>query len=167
MKIYKLLAPILILCLFAGKVAAQVNERESLRGITAVNVAVAVDSAARGGGLTEDRLKTTAELGLRRNGIQVGTSMDWLTSTLPWLTVTVSAVKSPLASGDLVYAAYIEVSLRGAVTVDVSDLKTYAYTWKRGILNMRMEDVFELHQVEVLEELVDEFSNDYLAVNPK
>ena len=66
MKINQLWVPILILCLFAGKVAAQNNDREILRGIGAVGVAISVSPDAKEGGLTENRLRTTAELGLRR-----------------------------------------------------------------------------------------------------
>ncbi len=161
MTIKKLLAPILILCLFAGKVAAQSNDRESLRGIGAVSVAIGLNSHAREGGLTEDRLKTTAELGLRRNGIPTG-------SISTFLIVEVTALEAVIGSGrSLGYAAFIEVRLTGLVTIFRNDVLTDAQIWHKGMLILAREDTLVRDVREIVEEYVDQFSNDYLAVNPK
>jgi len=159
MKNKKLLALLSILCLFAGKVVAQSNDRRALRGIGPVGVEIALNSNARGG-LSEDRLETTAELGLRRNGIPTG-------SVSILLTVEVSAVDVGVEDRFLGYAAYIEVGLNGVVTVSRNDVLTEARFWEKGTIITGREDTFERQVREIVEEFIDEFSNDYLAVNPK
>ena len=161
MKTNKPLAPILILCLFVGIVAAQGNERESLRGIGAVGVAIVLNSDAKEGGLTEDRLRTTAELGLRRNGIATG-------SRLTILRVEATAIDATLVSGERPgYVVHIGVYLTGLVTIAANDLAISAQFWRAGYLMVTSEDAFVRDVLDKLEEYVDRFSNDYLAVNPK
>ena len=155
MKLNKLLAPILILCLFAGNVAAQSNNRDALRGIGAVGVAILLD--AKEGGLTEDRLRTTVELGLRRNGIATG-------SRLTILNVVITTVG---LSGERAYAVLIEVYLTEPVTILANDLAINAPIWRIRWVGVMSEDILVRNVLEKVEEYVDDFSNDYLAVNPK
>ena len=89
MKISKLLALLFILCLFAGKVAAQ-NDREALRGIGGVTVDVILSATASRIGLTDSRLETIAELGLRKNGIPIGSGAFDLRSMSPLLRAKLS-----------------------------------------------------------------------------
>ena len=160
MKTKKLLALFFILCLLTGIVAAQGSQRESLRGIGGVTVNVLLSSTARRSGLTDSRLKTIAELGLRKNGISIGSSAFELT-------VNVTAIESQLVSGrSLGYTAFIEVFLDGLVTILVNDSETIAQIWGKGRLFLTDEN-FVREVGEVVEEFIDEFSNDYLAVNPK
>jgi len=98
---------------------------------------------------------------LRRNGIPTG-------SISTFLNVEVTALEAVIGSGrSLGYAAFIEVRLTGLVTIFRNDVLTDAQIWHKGMLILAREDTLVRDVREIVEEYVDQFSNDYLAVNPK
>jgi len=150
---------------FTDAVAQMVSERESLRGLDGVRVVVEpLSSDAKSGGLSESQLKTDTELRLRRNSVRV------TQSPYPYLYVRVTALRDTTASGrELGYSAVIEVSLvEKAMLIREPFHTVSAETWSITHLNSSPDSSSNRQRVrEVILDYVDEFSNDYLAMNPK
>ena len=129
--------------------------RETLRGIGPVRVAIErMNPDAERDGLTEQSLKTTVELRLRQNGIPLGDVAS------PFLYVRVSTRER----GDL-YAYSIDAELRQLVTVPNGRM-VIAPTWFiAGLIGSVGSNNLQNLRDSVLDG-VDEFSNDYLAMNP-
>ncbi len=150
---------------FTDAVAQLVSARESLRGLGGVSVLVEdISSVARSGGLSESQLETDTELTLRRNGVRV------TQSPYPYLYVQVMAIRDKTVSGrDLGYSAVIAVSLREKAMLIREPFHTVTATiWSRTRLTTSSDSSGNRQRVRSeLRDLVEEFSNDYLAMNPK
>ncbi len=135
---------------------------EALEGLDNLKVSVEdlrdIDEEA---GLTTLYLKRQVLLRLRRNGISAReTNPSMARATLY---VDVKSVEA----GNLLMAN-LDLELHTTVTVE-STLKTAfkATIWNNGNLIGSSFSGHRNHVTEVLLEMVDEFSNDYLSVNPK
>ena len=150
---------------FADAVAQLVSARESLRGLDGVSVVVEeLNSDARRGGISESQLETDTELRLRRNGVRV------TQPTFPYLYVRVIALRDTTVSGrELGYSTAIEVSLMELAVLIREPLHTVAArTWRKvGLISSADSSSFRRRVREQIQDLVDQFSNDYLAMNPK
>ena len=131
--------------------------QESLREIGPVRVYVApIDSEAERDGLNRQSLQTAVELRLRQSRIPVNNESE----------VSLWVLLNTTKDDDGLYACSLGVSLQQAVTVASNGVVLFGTTWKSnrsvgmgGANNLRQLREFVLDQV-------DEFSNDYLAVNP-
>ena len=131
-------------------------ERDSLRGIGPIAVGVEnMYPETERDGLTQRGLQTAVELRLRRNGIP-------LDDTFRYFYVRVTTLKND-AGG--FYAFNLTAELKQPVTAS-NGVVIIAATWATpGLLGMvRTENLRDVRD-DVLD-AVDEFSNDYLAVNP-
>ena len=151
----------LVACVIAVTAAhAQPDgERASLTGIGPVGVLVEeLDPEHERDGLTVELLRTGVESRLRQHGILLGEPF-----VNPTLYVSVDAVRW-LAEPSYVYSANLEV--RQIVQIRATKRVVYgATTWNHGVIGTiqasRLRDIRE-----TVLDLVDEFSEDYLAVNP-
>ena len=135
--------------------------RETLRGLKGFYVLIEkLHDDIKQAGLTESILKTDVELKLRKAGIRVLTEDDmYLTPGTPYLHVSVNAFKSR----SFVYC--VKVSFRQDVILSRNrSVETSAVTWIQSFLGIS-SDLRPIR--EVVSDLVDQFMNDYLAVNPK
>ncbi len=129
------------------------SERETLKGLGPIRVVV--NSDAERDGLTEQILQTAVELRLRQNGIPLEEDV-----ALPYLYVNVSALED-----DELYAFAVLVVLKQRASLS-NGLTVYAATWNTGRIGIGMVGRDNLRNVrESVLEKVNEFSNDYLAVN--
>lgn len=135
------------------------NERATLKGLKAVNLAVErIDPEAEKDGLTKSQLQTDVELRLSQAGIKVDHLSD------EYLYVNVNTLKGERG----VYSYSVHVELHQAVML-VRDPKIIYYgaaTWSLG----RIGTVGSGHLREVREDVadfVDKFINAYLEQNPK
>ena len=132
-------------------------ERNSLKGIGPVRVEVeGMHPDLEREGLTQEMLTTAVEIRLRQNGIPLTKSLS------PNLYVNVNGVKN--ARG--LYAYRVDVKLVALVTILATEQLTFANVWDTELVGMvgaaNLRDVRD----DVLDK-VDQFSNAYLAVNPK
>ena len=149
--------------------------RESLRGLPGVEaIAEKIpEDVERSTGLTHGALRTALELRLRQHGIRV-LSMDSLTdlsalrttggATL-YLTTNILVNRSSCAwTADLIVMQSIMLKRDPTAVVN-----TVATREARGGGTIGVVPCDEVRKVilEYVPELVDEFANDYLAVNPK
>ena len=151
---------------FAALVAAQDtaldllerDERDSLTGIRPIKVVVeGMQAGAERDGLTAQLLQAAVELRLRLNGIPLSDG------ALPYLYVRVNTMKLSTMPN---YVYCIDVAFKQAVQiVTTGRLVVRATTWERGSVGIRPADELRGVRDRVLD-YVDEFSNDYLAVNP-
>ena len=135
--------------------------KESLKGIRGIFVWINVDSGLKKWGITNEKIKTDVELKLRVAGINV-LSGD-LSGIEPGLSVVVLGGEHE----NLVYYT-IFVSLRQNVTLSRNpNLECYSKTWESTWVGLIQGDRLEQKARIVIKDMIDEFLNEYLSVNPK
>lgn len=141
------------------------SQRGSLHGLPGVQLVVeAIQPQAEADGLSTETIQTTAENILRSSGIWLLTGPERIRiPSAPYLYVNVNTTKSQRG----MYSFSIVVQLNQAVTLLTSGKKrAYATTWSSGSTGNTGAD--NLPQViQVVEEHVTQFADDFLAVNPR
>lgn len=173
-----------IICLtFALPVTAQNSlfekQKATLRGLTGVYVLVEkINDSVKDYGITENQIRTDVELRLRKAGIRVlSQSESFNTPGEPYLYIKIGIVNIQ-TSGDnfrFGYAYDITVSLEQDVLLErkiMADKNTpvqipiSAATWERGTLGVLPKaDVRSIR--DDVNDYIDQFINDFLAVNPR
>lgn len=135
------------------------DDKETLRGIKGINVLIEhIAPEAERFGLTEGKLQTDVELKLRMAGIEVSQIEPY-----PFLYVNINT-----SHGSGIFAYNITVSVDQLVSLERNpNLKFFATTWNEGMLGSTWERYLEIRVRNTIKDLIDEFLNDYLAVNPK
>jgi len=134
--------------------------QRSLKDLQAIRVLVEdLNSEGRRTGLTEEQVKTDVELQLRKVGIRVDESAS------EFLYVSVQILEAE-AIDHFVYC--LLVALRQPVTlIRDSSIFAIAATWDRESFGIVPEDRAPRNNIrESIRNLVDNFLNDYLTVNP-
>jgi hypothetical protein len=142
--------------------AASESDKKTLKGITGISVLVEEINNKALSGLTRDALQTDIELRLRKAGVEVHDPNDKSSYDLPLLYVNVHCLS---ISGGM-FAFNIEVQVQQAVHLrrDPSIVSSGATTWKVAGLGTASSGRSIRDHVE---DLVDNFLNDYLAANPE
>jgi hypothetical protein len=125
-----------------------------LKGIKNMDVVVEdLTQAAAGIGLTRERIQSVTELKLRREGISVPSAFSFV---LPYLYIRINVVGKAFS---------IDVSLKEDVTLkrDAS-ITCGAATWSRNATGVSGDSPYI---IQGLQEILDEFLNDYYKANPK
>jgi len=143
-------------------------QREPLRGLTGVNVLVeAIESEmVKYGVPSREMVQTKVELRLRSAGIQVLTEDESIKSLgSPYLYINLNPMKLPADKG----ATYnIDINLKENVRlVRNPSMSCFAATWHVSCLGGASSSQITAGIQQSLDDLIDEFINDYLAVNPK
>jgi hypothetical protein len=137
----------------------------TLKGISAVAVAVEqLPDRAKAVGLTEESIQTDVELKLRLAGMRVvpKEEVDKVPGA-PWLYVRVNVRHVT----DNIEAAHIDVFLcQGAILERNGQVAPITVTWFTGQLSVLGTNAAETLRDET-KDLIDEFLNDWLSVNPK
>ena len=178
---------VILLCAWVSAGYGDVREdyRESLKGIEGVGVVVeCLRPEAKEGGLTEQQLQTDVELRLRKAGVRVisfeetplrapGSPFLYVAVNIRPKAVTYLKEAIPHRSKQLpIYPYGLDVEFRQAVTVvrDPSITVSTATTWISGRIfggvSIVTADLMRLQIRDHVAAEVDEFINDYLAVNP-
>ncbi len=151
----------------------QLDHRESLRGLSGVAVIVIVEdfsNDAKRAGLTEAQIKTDVELRLRQAGIKVMVRLERLLMPgKPFLHVRIAVMRSATAqySEAVANAFTVQVTLSEFVNSPRNRLKVFsAITWE-GSMKLVLVSSHRLARMarDVIRDRIDEFINDYLAVN--
>ena len=146
--------------------AQDIEARESLSRLPGVQVIVEGPEAdAERDGLTADAIKTDIELRLQQAGITVFLRglEDAAAPAFPKLFVSVHATKHRQSN---LYAVYVSVELTQQVLQLVTGDVGYGATWGRGgalpVESGRLRSVRD-----PINDIVDEFIKDWLAVHPQ
>jgi hypothetical protein len=137
--------------------------RETLRGLKGLLVIVeTVKSDAEADGLRIDDIQAEVESRLEQAGVRVLSHDEWR-STIgrPWLYVSVNTIKYLFS-----YFFSIDVQLKQDVTLPRQpSISTSSATWEMGSIGFASIPEFPAKIQESVSSYVDNFINDYLAVN--
>jgi hypothetical protein len=146
--------------------ALDTGSRESLRGISGVGVVVEdIGSDASADGLSQDAIRTAAELILRSKGIKVLTSVERTRlGSAPYLYVNVNTLKEELG----LYAYAVNVDLKQVVgLLSIKNARAWGATWSASVIGAVGETNLRQIIVDAVEPLVKDFANDFLLANPR
>lgn len=142
------------------------HNKDVLRGINSLRVEIGkLPHEARHLGITRDRLRTYAESKLRLAGIHVATPDELKTNPdIPFLLVAIIiAYNKPTC----IYAVTLSLNEKVQLKRD-PNIISYATPWWRIMKGEHIGEAGIEKDVEnTLQYLLNEFTNDYLAVNPK
>lgn len=145
--------------------AASVVERESLRGLPGVQLVIEdIARDAQVDGLSQDAIRTAAELILRSSSIPVLTQIERMkTPAAPYLYVRVTTYKSQFG----LYAYGTKVALKQEVSlVGMPQQTMFAFTWEDESLGT--SGYYDIGQaINPVQSSVKAFVNDFLTVNPR
>lgn len=148
-------------------IAASAQSKESLRGLVGFEVSIddVSDQSANSQGLTPAQLQTDVELRLRKAGIQVlSKSQRQALPSQPVLYIALTLIPDdPNVSR---YAFHIECAVVQRLLVGSSNQKLMVYTWIKGVTGLTNKAQLAGLRSDV-GDLVDDFINAYLSVNPK
>ena len=143
------------------------GDEKSLRGLQGVNVLIErLSSDAEQAGLNSTNIQTDVELKLRLAGIKVLSEEESIKQRgYPYLYVDAIVGVSKNPSGLAYYS--VRCALKQAVTLTRDDsISTIATTWDTSIAGLVGTNKLQNIRDDI-KDLVDEFINDYLSVNPK
>ena len=146
--------------------ALDTGSRESLRGISGVGVVVEdIGPDASADGLSQDAIRTAAELILRSKGIKVLTSVERTRlGSAPYLYVNVNTLKEELG----LYAYAVNVDLKQVVgLLSIKNARAWGATWSASVIGAVGETNLRQIITDAVEPLVKDFTNDFLLVNPR
>lgn len=143
--------------------------RSGLRGLKGVHVTVEdLGPEVERQGLTRLQIQTDVELQLRKAGITVMATEEWVKDPSgPVLWVSLSMIFERYQKGGLGgrCAFNLVVHLEQRVKLIANGEEVFAVTWEESSLGTRdNKEVGEIR--DTLKDLADRFINDYLAANP-
>jgi hypothetical protein len=137
--------------------------KDTLRGLIGVVVVIeTIKPDAEADGLSISELQTDVELKLVQGGIRVLPHSEWCqTPGRPWLYVSVNTIKH-LGS----YFFSVDVQLKQDVNLPHQpSIVTSSATWELGSIGFAKTDLLRAKIRESVGAYVDNFINDYSAVN--
>ncbi len=165
-----LLVPVLIatmiLVLAEPSFSATSAERETLRGVKALNVLVKArldDKGAKALGITDAQLKADTEKTLKEAGIKVAGNVR------PYLLLVVSviSISHPTVDGILAYVYTAQLKFRQGGIIDSTGTRASVTTWDETRFGATTPATYlDVRMRQTINTLVDVFVRDYLAVNP-
>ena len=165
-----------IICVFSTDAIAQTKPSEpkfgtdadSFRGLQHIGVLVEKLRHQEQAGLSDATLKTSVELKLRQNGINVPNDGDPGYSLFPYIYVNVNLM-SVYEGRSFIYA--IDVEFRRHLQAYIPTTKETVYVdaspWDRATLGITSAREASSTIREAVNDLLDAFLNVYLSVNPK
>ncbi len=164
------LVPILlalaVIALPEPSLSATSAERDTLRGVKALNVLVKArlgDEGAQALGITEAQLKADTEKTLQEAGIKVAGNVR------PYLLLVVSviSISHPTVDGILAYVYTAQLKFRQGGVIDSTGERASVTTWDETRFGATTPATYlDVRMRQTINTLVDVFVRDYLAANP-
>jgi hypothetical protein len=154
-----------LICLDVSMAQTRDQQRDSLQGLQGVEVVIeSLRPDAETDGLSQEAIRTAAELILRSRSIRVLTRSESLRMpAAPYLYVKVSTYNH---SSDL-YAYAVTVEVMQKVSLAQRPQQTMsATTWEKGGVGTTSHSNIRM-VIDSVESKVKEFANDFLAANPR
>ena len=152
--------PFLSALLVCGRLFADDTEaeRKTLRGIKAVRVVIEDLSADEvKDGLAAGQIRTDVELRLRKAGVVVQTSSPFILYIYPHLMVRETGL----------YIFHLEVAIMQDAVITANGEDSLLTTWSASVLGTVGRVNMSRRVREDIGDLVDQFLNAYLSVNPR
>ena len=146
--------------------ALDTGSRESLRGISGIGVIVEeISPDASADGLSQDAIRTAAELILRSKGIRVLTNIDRTRlGSAPYLYININTLKEELG----LYAYAVNVDLKQVVgLLSMKGAQAWGATWSASVVGAVGETNVRQIIADGVEPLVKDFAHDFLLANPR
>jgi len=159
----KIFSIVVVILLLSSGVMTQTSRKETLKGLKGFDVLVEeLNSDIEKDGLHRSSIQTDVELKLRMAGIKVLTEEEGKREDT-YLYIRVSSVKYK----DSMYSYRIGVEFCQYVYLyRDTDIHCYATTWRIGKIGLLgVNRVKEIR--DTIKDMIDQFINDYLAVNQK
>ncbi len=152
---------------FVPEAKFALEQKDTLVGIQSICVAVDVQPPELANyGITKEAIKTIAEMQLQKNGIKLRKNY-YGEDDVPILVVIVNLIKIDMLYHTVGYAGAIDVGLTQSVYLSRKpDIMRMAPTWEAGKTIRVGKNKVQSIREDIIE-LIDEFSKDYLAMNPK
>lgn len=156
----------MILVVPEPSLSATSAERDTLRGVKALNVLVKArlgDKGAQALGITDAQLKADTEKTLREAGIHVAGNVR------PYLLLVVSiiSISHPTVDGILAYVYTAQLKFRQGGVIDSTGERASVTTWDETRFGATTPATYlDVRLRQTINTLVDVFVRDYLAVNP-
>lgn len=140
------------------------GSRESLRGMFGLGLVIEeVSPDASSDGLSQEAIRSAVEQALRSKGIRLLTERTRSGSS-PYLYVSVNTLKEELG----LYAYSVTVDLKQFVgLLSMKNKKTWGTTWSTSVIGMVRQENLNLIITDAIEPLIKDFTEDFLAVNPR
>ena len=142
-------------------------ERETLRGVAALNVLVTTridDEGAKRLGITKDQIQADTEHTLTKAGIKVAKNVR------PYLLVSLSiiSISHPTVDGILAYVYTAQIKFRQGAVIDSTGTRASVTTWDETRYGASTPTKNMNAQIRAsIRTLVNEFAKDYQAANQK
>jgi hypothetical protein len=141
-------------------------ERDTLRGVHAVNVLVKARLGDKGSkvlGITEEHLRADTEATLKNAGIQVdGNARPYLL-----LSVSLISISHPTVDGILAYVYTAQLKFRQGAVIDSTGKRASVTTWDETRFGAATPAKYlDIRIRQSINALAAEFVKDYRAVNP-
>jgi len=140
-------------------------ERETLRGVAALNVLVTTridDEGAKRLGITKDQIQADTEHTLTKAGIKVAKNVR------PYLLVSLSiiSISHPTVNGILAYVYTAQIKFRQGAVIDSTGTRASVTTWDETRYGASTPTKNMNAQIRAsIRTLVSEFAKDYQAAN--
>ena len=140
------------------------GSRESLRGMFGLGLVIEeVSPDASSDGLSQEAIRSAVEHALRSKGIRLLTERTRSGSS-PYLYVSVNTLKEELG----LYAYSVTVDLKQFVgLLSMKNKKTWGTTWSTSVIGMVRQENLNQIITDAIEPLIKDFTEDFLAVNPR
>lgn len=140
------------------------GSRESLRGMFGLGLVIEeVSPDASSDGLSQEAIRSAVEQALRSKGIRLLTERTRSGSS-PYLYVSVNTLKEELG----LYAYSVTVDLKQFVgLLSMKNKKTWGTTWSTSVIGMVRQENLNQIITDAIEPLIKDFTEDFLAVNPR
>ncbi len=140
------------------------GSRESLRGMLGLGVVIEeVSPDASADGLSQEAIRATVEQGLRAKGVRLLAERT-RSSSSPYLYVNVNTLKEELG----LYAYTVTVDCKQLVgLLSTKNKKTWGTTWSASMIGMIRQENLNQIITDAVEPLIKDFSEDFLAANPR
>lgn len=140
------------------------GSRESLRGIFGLGLVIEeVSPDASADGLSQEAIRSAVEQTLRSKGVRLLAERTRSGSS-PYLYISVNTLKEELG----LYAYSVTVDLKQFVgLLSMKNKKTWGTTWSASVIGMvRQENVNQII-ADAVEPLIKDFTDDFVAANPR
>ena len=140
-------------------------ERETLRGVAAMNVLVTTRIGDRGAqrlGITEDQIQADTEQTLTKAGIKVAKDVR----SYLLVSVSVISISHPTVDGILAYVYTAQIKFRQGAVIDSTGMRASVTTWDETRYGASTPTKNMNAQIRAsIRTLVTEFAEDYQAAN--
>jgi len=165
--VFTLVMAVFVLFSSLAAFADQESERACLKGLQRCRVRITIRDDDKVG-IDEDAVRSAVELPLRQLGITIPSANDESCWAILDVQVTSLVTRESESRKPFLYTIYVSCILRQLVSLKRDGNKTEFYASTYSKADQQVQDNFDVDKaMRMIPKIMEGFSNDYLAVNPK